>query len=329
MRALNSMGLAIVVLSAAWSHRVLQAAEPLVRPTSVRAIVADGKHNAFTALVQFHDAFWLAFRKGPSHAYGEADLIVLKSLDGEEWTEAHRVNAAPDDRDPQFLVTPDRLLLYDPALQGSKLTSYVTHTDDGQTWSEPRPVYEPQYIFWKPLERAGRYWATAHRKAEGNEGGKAREVHLIVSDDGLKWSKVSTVRAGEWESETTIYFGPDGRLTAFLRQKYSVPGFILESDEPYSQWRQRPAGVHLSGHSIATFDGVNYLFSRTIEGDTMGTMIYTFADGRLTPYCELPSGGDCSYPAAVRVGDEMLVSYYSSHEGDTNVYVARVPLKAH
>lgn len=30
---------------------------------------------------------------------------------------------------------------------------------------------------------------------------------------------------------------------------------------------------------------------------------------------------------AVEVGDEMLVSYYSSHEGRTNVYLARVPLK--
>jgi len=55
--------------------------------------------------------------------------------------------------------------------------------------------------------------------------------------------------------------------------------------------------------------------------------VYTFADGELTPYCALPAGGDCAYPAAVQVGDEMFVSYYSSHEGSTNVYLARVPLR--
>ncbi|MHB8900843.1 MAG: hypothetical protein ACYC6Y_19000 [Thermoguttaceae bacterium] len=44
----------------------------------------------------------------------------------------------------------------------------------------------------------------------------------------------------------------------------------------------------------------------------MGTIIYTFADGKVTPYWDLPGGGDCSYAEAVELGDEMLVSYYSS-----------------
>lgn len=56
-------------------------------------------------------------------------------------------------------------------------------------------------------------------------------------------------------------------------------------------------------------------------------MNYIWDEGRLTPYCRRPSGGDCAYPEAVKVGDEMLVSYYPSHEGNTNIYLARVPLK--
>lgn len=63
----------------------------------------------------------MSFRNAESHACGEADLIVLRSPDGEKWTEAHRVNALPDDRDPQFLSTENRLFLYDPALQGPGL----------------------------------------------------------------------------------------------------------------------------------------------------------------------------------------------------------------
>ena len=59
----------------------------------------------------------------------------------------------------------------------------------------------------------------------------------------------------------------------------------------------------------------------------MGTIAYTFGDGKRTPYCELPSGGDCSHAEAVELGDQMLVSYYSSHETSTNIYLARVPLK--
>ncbi len=73
------------------------------------------------------------------------------------------------------------------------------------------------------------------------------------------------------------------------------------------------------------------LATRTAFRGRQGTRIYTFVGGKLTPYCDLPSGGDCSYPAAVLAGDEtlggeILVSYYSSHEGSTNIYLAGVPL---
>ncbi len=91
--------------------------EPLIGPASVRKVYDDGRHNVFTALVRWKDAYGLSFRNAESHAYGEADLIVLRSLDGEKWTEAHRVNALPDDRDPQFLATENRLFLYDPTPQ--------------------------------------------------------------------------------------------------------------------------------------------------------------------------------------------------------------------
>jgi hypothetical protein len=56
-------------------------------------------------------------------------------------------------------------------------------------------------------------------------------------------------------------------------------------------------------------------------------MIYVYDGTKMEPYCRLPAGGDCAYAEAVEVGDQMLVSYYSSHEGATNVYLAEVPLK--
>jgi hypothetical protein len=301
----------------------------LVEPKSVKKLVANGRHNAFTALVRWHDQYWLAFREAKEHNSSDGDIVVMRSSDGESWTGAMRQNVLPDDRDPQFLATPKRLFLYEPALDGSKLTSFVTFTEDGRVWSQPQPVYEPQFIFWKPLVHGDRYYATAHKKSEGAKAGEEREAHLITSTDGLRWERVSTIRAGKWESETTIHFPSDDRLLAFLRTKYSVPGSVLESSAPFTAWTERPAGTHLSGHSVHTFRGVTYLLSRTMDdsGKKTGTMIYTLEGKKLVPYCALPSGGDCSYAEAVEVGDEMLVSYYSSHEGATNIYLARVPLK--
>ena len=323
-----------VILAACWGGFLVDLASatdpPLVQPREVRKVYGDGRHNAFTALARFRGQFWLAFRSGKDHNSPDGDIVVLRSPDAKTWAEAFRLNILPDDRDPQFLVTDKRLFLYDPAMKGADLTTYAVYTDDGRTWSQPQPVYEPRFILWKPVAHGGRFYAAAHKKDEGS-GGKQREVHLVVSDDGLAWKKVSTIRAGNWESETTLYFDAKGRATAFLRQKYgSPPCQVLEADPPYAEWKSRPAGVpHLSGHSVHTFRGVTYLLSRTMDPKTRqaGQMIYTYSDGKMHPYCALPAGGDCAYAEAVESGDDMLVSYYSSHEGATNIYLALVPLK--
>lgn len=302
-------------------------AQELVQPLEVRKVFSNGKHNAFTALRRFKGDLYLAFRAGDAHNSPTADVLVLKSKHGKEWQQAHTFDVAKDDRDPQMVVTDKRLFLYVPAMNGKELTTWLKYTDDGSSWSEPVKIYEPQFILWKPCVYDGVFYAAAHKKDESS-GGKGREVHFVKSADGIRWEKVSTIRAGNWESETTLFF--DGaHAIAFLRQKYGSPqAQVLESDPPYAEWKSRDAGVpHFSGHSVHTFKGVTYLLSRTMKGKETGSMIYTFAGGKLTPYCALPSGGDCSYLEAVEDGANMLVSFYSTHEGATNIYLATVPLK--
>jgi len=45
--------------------------------------------------------------------------------------------------------------------------------------------------------------------------------------------------------------------------------------------------------------------------------------GTLTEFLILPSGGDTSYPGLVWHEDQLWVSYYSSHEEKTAIYLAR------
>jgi hypothetical protein len=48
---------------------------------------------------------------------------------------------------------------------------------------------------------------------------------------------------------------------------------------------------------------------------------------KLTPILQLPSGGDTSYPGLVWRDGFLWVSYYSSHEAKTSIYLAKVEIK--
>ena len=47
-------------------------------------------------------------------------------------------------------------------------------------------------------------------------------------------------------------------------------------------------------------------------------------NGKLTEALKLPSGGDTSYAGLVWHDGLLWISYYSSHEGKTNIYLAKV-----
>ncbi len=327
----------------------------LIEPSNVRKVVSDGRHNAFAAFVKWKGHYWLAFRKATGHVARDGDMIVLRSADTHKWTEILRMDISGDDRDAQFLVTADKLFLYTNSLfEERRFDVSVTHTGDGQAWSTPQTILEPGFILWKPIQHAGRYWAGAHRPGPNT----ARSSHLVTSSDGIDWHRISTIRSGQGESETTLLFEPSGQLTAFLRCQATVGGAILVSEPPYAKWQERPAEVHLSGHAAYTFDGVIYVISRLLAYDPpldpaaarppsstgtvnvkQATMVYTYENGRLHPYCQLGAldgNHDSSYAAAVRDGDDLLIVYHRAaheYEGEfrskdaADIYLARVPLK--
>ncbi|NKB72026.1 MAG: hypothetical protein GKR89_33530 [Candidatus Latescibacteria bacterium] len=321
-----------------------------VEPYSVEKIVSDGRHNAFAAFIYWQGAYWLAFRQASGHIARDGDIVVLRSADARGWRPAVRFDVAGDDRDPQWAVIGGRLWLYINSLDDGRFESWATGTDGGETWSAPQRIYQPGYIFWKPIFHQGRLWAGAH--APGTD--QQRRTELVVSADGLDWEQVSIIRAGQGESETALYFDR-GRLTAFLRNQTRLGGDILQSESPFTQWNQQPAQVHLSGHVVYEFDGVVYLISRLLRhhppaapatpqaelpsSNDQGTMVYTYEDQCLRPYCQLgPLQGnhDSSYATAVRQGNELLVVFHRAanefagpHRARdaADLYLARVPLQ--
>lgn len=302
----------------------------LVKPASVRKIYGDGRHNMCPFLVRWKGDYWLAFRNATNHRSQDGDHIIMKSPDGVKWKQAFRFDDGPDDRDPQFLATRDRLFLYDPvSAGGNKARTLAKYTDDGLTWTKAKEIYKAQYVLWRPFESGGKFFAAGFK---GRVPGKERHAELITSTDGLDWTTVSTIRAGQSESEPTVHILPDGKGITFLRDVARGLGVVLTSEPPFKTWKQGEYTIYLAGQSAYTFKGVNYLISRTVEktakGEISSVTVFTFdTNGKLQPYCTLPSGGDCAYGTAVKDGNDMMIAYYSSHEGSTNIYLARVPLR--
>ena len=354
---MNTILLRGLLVPAFLCHLVPVNAEDLrlpVTPKSERTVVSDGHHNAFAAFVRWKGGYWLAFRRGTGHVARDGDLVVLRSADTHDWAESVTIDLAADDRDAQLLPTDRNLFLYINCLDAGKFNVSVTHTADGKTWSDPRQVYRDGFILWKPVEHEGRYYAGAHRPGSN----ESRESHLVVSEDGVHWEKVSTIRSGRGESETTLLFNRDGRATAFLRSQVTVGGAILDSTPPYTHWKERPARIHLSGHAVYQFEDTVYLIGRYLaydppgdpatpraelsnEGLSQATMVYTYRDRELAPYCllgPLEGNHDSSYAAAVRDGSDMIIIYHrAAHEftGDfrfrdaADIFLARVPLDLH
>jgi len=63
---------------------------------------------------------------------------------------------------------------------------------------------------------------------------------------------------------------------------------------------------------------------REIKDKKAETFVGNMTETSVTPDLILPSGGDCSYPGMVWHDNVLWVTYYSSHEKNTSIYLAKI-----
>ncbi|HMC67033.1 MAG TPA: hypothetical protein VKI65_18995, partial [Gemmataceae bacterium] len=95
----------------------------------------------------------------------------------------------------------------------------------------------------------------------------------------------------------------------------------------YKQWNWKNLGVYFGGPNFLQLpDGTWAAAGRMIQEGKPRTVLCSLDidNGVLTPKRQLPSGGDTSYPGLGWHQDQLWVSYYSSHEAKTSIYLARI-----
>lgn len=292
---------------------------------SVKKIWNEGTHNAFTDLIRFKGSWWCTFREAAAHgngALGKARVIVSK--DGAEWKSAALLEEKGVDlRDPKLSITPDGFLMlimggsiYEGKVYKTRAPR-VAFSKDGSDWTQPKKLLAEDHWLWRVTWHDGWAWSVSKL----GEGRDPRRGMLYRSRDGIDWQWITEFRLPNktWNaSETTLRFMPDGELVALTR-----PHWIGTSKPPYTEWSWTKIPTGLGGPNfIRTPNGKLWASSRNNGTTVLARMTRTTYEPVLT----LPSGGDTSYPGMVWYKGQLWLSYYSSHEGQTSIYLAVIEL---
>ncbi|MCP4498196.1 MAG: exo-alpha-sialidase, partial [Phycisphaeraceae bacterium] len=96
---------------------------------------------------------------------------------------------------------------------------------------------------------------------------------------------------------------------------------------PYVDWSSTTLEQPIGGPNLIAGSTGDWGVSGRDYSDGTRTFVARLGrDGRLEDTVFLPSSGDTSYPGLVLEGDRLLVSYYSSHEERTAIYLAEIDL---
>lgn len=308
----------------------------------IQKIWDKGDHNAFTDLIMFKGKFYCSFREGGGHVPGNKDVDgtvrILRSDDGDQWESAALLSTQGYDlRDPKLSITPDNRLMviiggsdYDK-LQLNGRQPHVSFSEDGVHFTDPIPVVVDPEIdsgfdwIWRVT------WQDETGYAVDYQYGEINRVYLVKTTDGIHYENVSELFVSGRPNEATIRFSPAGEMFIYLRREdHGQEGLLLRSKYPFKEY----TWVNLK-HRLG---GPNFIFVPKSEKLILGTRLY-YEDGAktglfLSDYhgkhkliAEFPSGGDNSYPGMIWHDDFLWVSYYSSHEGKTCIYLAKIKQK--
>jgi hypothetical protein len=318
----------------------MAASEPQVELVSAVKIWDKAPHNAFTDLLHWKDRFHCAFREGRGHVSTDGRIRVLRSETGEAWESAALIAMDGYDlRDAHLCTMPDRRLMLVGGVAPRKKDNehcptgtFVSFSTDGNDWTDPRIAVEPGRWLWQVTWYKGRAYGVAY----GNYPTTSCS-QLLVSENGIDYNvHVSDFLCGGRPTEATLRFADDGTCYALSRRdrsaNESTSAMFGLSKGNYKEWAWYDLGSEFN-----SFGGPNFIqlpFGQWIAAGRMhqggshtALTLLDVRNHKMTKLLKLPSGGDTSYPGLAWHDNLLYVSYYSSHEGKTSIYLAKVKIK--
>jgi hypothetical protein len=322
---------------------------------SVKKIWEQAPHNAFTDLIRFRNRWYCVFREGTGHAEGEGKLRVLTSTDGEQWEAVALIaELGRDLRDAKLSITPAGQLMLnggsaDPLDHGPKGSFYsvVSFSQDGRNWSALQRVQhknpaDNRYWLWRVIWHKGTAYGVAYMTAPDSPANR-RVFNAFVcrSKDGINYERLTDFLPGLTEAALT--FERNDQLTILARGSDAQPkAVVLQARAPYTEWKRAELTADVGDDQIggpALLDQASYALpngwligagrrfsDKPAKERRTSLFLVDPAKGALTNLLLFESGGDTSYPGLVFHRGVLWLSYYSSHEGKSAIYLAKIKL---
>lgn len=297
---------------------------------SVEQVWSQAPHNGFTDLIFFRGRWYCALREGSARVSADGAVRILSSADGAEWLSAARFTIdGADLRDPKLSVTSDERLMLSAAdvRRGPSTGEYQTlswYALDGRNWGLPFKIGDPNMWLWRVS------WHRGNAYSMGYSTAVERYLRMYVSPGGLRFQAMAEkIHPNDTPTEAELLFDQDNNALSLLRCD-GGPGMsqLGRSRPPYRGWEWRDLGVRLTGPSMARLPDGRIVAAGQLEDAAPHTSIGWLDEdaATFTEILALPSGGDAGYPGLEYRDGLLWVSYHSSHEGQTAVYVAKVKL---
>ncbi len=308
-----------------------------LRLLETRKIWDQGPTNAFTDLVHFKDRFFCVFREAEAHVSPDGTIRVISSTDGKEWkSEALLELNGYDLRDPKIVVHPDgtRLMIYGGAAvregnqTATKHRSFMYSSQNGRDWSPIEWIAEEGQWLWRVTWFGDITYGVAYDASFESRKANRYGTALLQSSDGSEFVEiVSDLFHEHSPNEATLRFSDNGECYCLLRRdgREDNSALLGTSKPPYKKWSWKNLGRYFGGPNFIQIPSGAWIASgrfKTKDGSKTVVCRLDVEKGEFIHLITLPSGGDTSYPGMILHGGKLWISYYSSHEGKTCIYLA-------
>lgn len=312
-------------------YAVLLADQPKLKLMETRKIWDQAPHNAFTDLVRFKQRWFCVFREGQDHVSPDGALRVITSQDAVNWQSAALIQSSDSDlRDAKITVTPSGQLMLAGAEAMHDRSKYshqslAWFSEDGHQWSQQQEIGQRDFWLWRVTWHREMAYGIGYACSQGD-----RSVRLYTSRDGKEFQVlVQPLYDLGYPNETSIVFQDDIAYCLLRRDGQPSDGLLGRAEPPYTQWNWNSVGCKIGGPQMILLPSGQLLAGVRLYDQKVRTSLCWIdkETGKLTEALSLPSGGDSSYPGLVWHDDKLWVSYYSSHDCKTSIYLAQVAIQ--